>query len=280
MVILTVPPMRSWLCSFRPCRTLALVRGSRAILWGGIVSLAIAHPIAAIPKPTSISQAKPGERHLSVAQLKSLARSITVKVKVDRAWGSGILVRKRGQTYFVVTNQHVLNTGDRFSIQTADGRIYPAKVHRAEFGDRDLALLQFQATPNYAIASLVKTAIIKVGDEVFAAGFPLEHDSTKSQARNSIGFNFVTGQVSLLTTKVLAGGYQIGYTNDVRKGMSGGPLLNRQGNVVGINGMHAYPIWGDPFVFTDGSRPGRSQHELMSRASWAIPIETFIAVFR
>ncbi|WP_019500206.1 S1 family peptidase [Pseudanabaena sp. PCC 6802] len=252
------------------------------------MGFAIAPPAISLPTSTPISQVKPDDRHLSEAQLKSLARSITVKVKVDRAWGSGILVRKRGATYFAVTNQHVVAYSDRLSIQTMDGRIYPAKARRIEFGDSDLALLEFQAKSNYTIAPLGQTYNVKVGDEVFAAGFPsetehtdrIENIPTRGQTSNLAGFNFVPGRISLLTPKVIAGGYQIGYTNDIRKGMSGGPLLNRQGQVIGINGMHAYPIWGDPFVFTDGSRPERSQHEIMMRLSWAIPIETFIAVFK
>jgi S1-C subfamily serine protease len=256
------------------------------------VGFAIASPVAALPTSTpisqvNISQVTQGDRHLSDVQLKSLARSITVKVRVDRSWGSGILVRRRGQTYFVVTNQHVLDFGDRFNIQTADGRIYPAKPSKIN-GDFDLALLEFQAKSSYAIAPLERTSNIKVGDEVFAAGFPsetghadrIENKPAKGQNRNLEGFNFVTGRISLLVAKAIAGGYQIGYTNDIRKGMSGGPLLNRRGRVIGINGMHAYPIWGDPFIFTDGSRPERSQHEIMIRSSWAIPIETFKQLFR
>jgi S1-C subfamily serine protease len=252
------------------------------------VGFAIALPAISITASPLISQAKLSDRHLSAAQLKSLARAITVKVKVDRSWGSGILVRKRGSTYFVVTNQHVLDFGDRFSIQTADGRIYSAKARRIAFGDRDLAVLEFQAKSKYEIASLEQTSNVKIGDEVFAAGFPtetghidrIEDNPAKVQTRNLVGFNFVAGQISLVTAKEIAGGYQIGYTNDIRKGMSGGPLLNLQGKVIGINGMHAYPIWGDPFIFTDGSRPERSQHELMVRSSWAIPIETFKKLFR
>jgi S1-C subfamily serine protease len=258
---------------------------------------AIALPAFGVPQsisklPVSVKQVNSS---LSESQLKALARSITVKVRVGRTWGSGILVRKQAQVYTVVTNQHVLNLGDRASIQTADGRIYPAQVRRQEFGDRDLALLQFKSRSNYAIAALDRQSGIRVGDRVFAAGFPIESEfdeatsakagdfptrvQSNAQSKNPVGFTFATGQISLLPTKVLAGGYQIGSTNDVRKGMSGGPLLNRQGQVVGINGMHAYPIWGDPFVYTDGSHPERSQHDVMVRSSWAIPIETFSQIF-
>jgi S1-C subfamily serine protease len=266
-------------------------------LWACFFGTAIAVPTSVLSLPISRSPSLPKQavNYLSEAQLKALARAITVKVKVGRTWGSGILVSKKAQVYTVVTNQHVLNLGDRASIQTSDGRIYTAQLRRQDFGDRDLVLLQFQSRSNYAIATLDRQSGVRVGDQVFAAGFPIESEfdeaaSAKAgdlptrvqsnvQAKNSVGFTFATGQISLLPTKVLAGGYQIGSTNDVRKGMSGGPLLNRQGRVVGINGMHAYPIWGDPFIYTDGSHPARSQHDEMVRSSWAIPIETFSKIF-
>lgn len=76
--------------------------------------------------------------------------------------------------------------------------------------------------------------------------------------------------------KPLEEGYQIGYTNDIEKGMSGGPVLNRAGEVVAVNGMHAYPLWGDPYVFKDGSHPEQSLKQQMVRYSWSIPIQTFV----
>jgi S1-C subfamily serine protease len=270
-------------------------------LWACFWGAAIAAPtsVLSLPISKSPSLAKQAVNYQSEVKLKALARSITVKVRVGKTWGSGILVRKQAQVYTVVTNQHVLNLGDRASIQTADGRIYPAQLRRQDFGERDLALLQFKSRSNYAIASLDRSSGVRVGDPVFAAGFPIESEfdrvasakagnpptrleaqgQDRRQEKNLMGFTFATGQISLLPTKVLIGGYQIGATNDVRKGMSGGPLLNRQGQVVGINGMHAYPIWGDPFVYTDGSHPERLQHNVMVRSSWAIPIETFSKIF-
>lgn len=94
--------------------------------------------------------------------------------------------------------------------------------------------------------------------------------------KGSKGFVFTIGQVSLFTDKAFAGGYQIGYTNAVEKGMSGGPVLNRQGQVVGVNGIHAYPLWGNPYVFKDGSMSSVAMQQQMSRYSWAIPIDTFV----
>jgi S1-C subfamily serine protease len=186
--------------------------------------------------------------------------------------GSGILIQQQGQVYTVLTNKHVLNAGEPYSIETPDGQVYFADLSSSiRFGDNDLALLQFRSPrAAYAVASLSRFTALKVGDEVFAAGFPLAVEPSLS-----MDFVFTTGQVSLVLEQALVGGYQVGYTNEIQKGMSGGPILNRQGEVVGINGMHKYPLWGDPYIFEDGSKPDVSLRTLMVHSSWGIPCETF-----
>ncbi len=202
----------------------------------------------------------------SVSQLQQLARAITVKVFSGDTWGSGIVIQKQGQVYTVVTNEHVLVAGNGHRIQTSDGRVYSARVVKGDrFGGNDLGLLQFSSAAAYTVATLAASSSLQVGDEVLAAGFPIEGNP---------GFSLAAGQISLLPEKALEQGYQLAYTNDIQKGMSGGPLLNQQGQVVGINGMHAYPLWGDPYVFQDGSLPCPAMRDVMVKSSWAIPIET------
>ena len=202
--------------------------------------------------------------------LRQVAKAITVKVLSGDTWGSGILIQKQGQIYTVLTNRHVLTPGEgqRYRIQTGDGRIYLANlVNTVSFEGNDLGLLQFRSRRKvYAIASLETSSNPAVGEEVFAAGFPIE----------ATGFFFNVGQISLVLDRGFVGGYQIAYTNDIQKGMSGGPLLNRKGKVVGINGMHSYPLWGNPYVFKDGSTPSLSEQQEMIRFSWAVPVQTFL----
>ncbi|MGA7934326.1 MAG: serine protease [Kovacikia sp.] len=196
------------------------------------------------------------------------------------SWGSGILVQQQGQRYSVLTNHHVLNPGKPYWIQTPDNRIYPAELldgsqfqHRDHFLGNDLEILQFSSPEPYAVASLNSSGKLAVGEEVFAAGFSAEVAPSPATE-----FVFTSGQISLLSNRAFVGGYRIGYTNLIRQGMSGGPLLNRQGEVVGINGLHAYPIWGTPYVFRDGSQPLPPLQTAIARASWAIPITTFVCL--
>lgn len=210
---------------------------------------------------------------LSEAQVGQIARWITVKVFSDESWGSGILLHQQAKSYTVLTNNHVLTggNGQHYRIQTPDNRIYAATVSDfKQFAGNDLALLQFSSERQYAMASVAPADPLCPGEKTFAAGFPFGGN----------GLVFTTGQISLFLAQAFQGGYQIGYTNDIRKGMSGGPVLNQQGQLLGINGQHAYPLWGNPYVFTDGSTPSESLRQQMVPLSWAIPIEKLFQLWR
>ncbi len=226
-----------------------------------VVNLSILSPKVSAQQPTS---------QLSEEQLKRLAQSITVKILSGKNSGSGILLKKNNQVYTVITNQHVLESGNTARIQTEDGKIHAATlVKGVNFQGKDLALLQFRGSAKYAVAPLGNLATVAVNEPIYAAGFPFAIKPSQSQ-----GFVFKTGRVLLVPKQAFKQGYQIGYSNEIEKGMSGGPILNRRGQIIGINGIHAYPLWGNPYVYEDGSRPTEALQDLMSRYSWGIPIQT------
>ncbi len=243
-----------------------------------IGGLSILLPVLA-PLSSKVIVEQPSSQ-ASTKELQHLAQSITVKVLAGGFLGSGILIQEQGSVYTVVTNAHVLISGDPpYRIQTPDGHVYEAKLpNQAQKLDatslksKDLAALQFYS-PNtrYVVASLGLASDLSVGNQVFAAGFPFNYEGTQD-----VGFVFKTGKVSWVLDKALEGGYRIGYTNDIQKGMSGGPLLNQQGKVVAINGIHAEPLWGEPYTYQDGTEPEASLRKRMSKYSWGIPIETFV----
>ncbi|MBD2615492.1 tetratricopeptide repeat protein [Nostoc punctiforme FACHB-252] len=240
------------------------------IAWMGILlTLPIQTVYLSIFSPRAYAQQSNSER--SPEQIKQLARTITVKILSGENRGSGILLKKQGQTYTVITNQHVLQSGKPVQIQTADGKIHQGNlVKGVNFQGKDLALLEFRTSGNYSLASLGNLSTIAVNQPIYAAGFPFEGNPSQSQ-----GFVFKAGQILLVPDRAFKEGYQIGYSNEIEKGMSGGPILNRRGQVIGINGIHAYPLWGNPYIYEDGSQPTEALRDLMSRYSWGIPIQTF-----
>ncbi|WP_299414789.1 serine protease [Acaryochloris sp. IP29b_bin.148] len=208
-----------------------------------------------------------------IAWLRRQAQVITVTVWVDDRWSSGILIHRQGQTYTVITNQHVVDSGQRLQVVMFDGKRYQARHQRhSGFKSDDLALLKFQSSEvSYSVAKMGSALTLMTGAPVFASGFPAKYEVSSKPK-----FRFTTGQVSLVSSKVLKGGYQLGYTNPVEKGMSGGPVLNRWGQVVAINGVHAYPLWGNPYIFMDGSKPDPALFKVMKQSSWAIPVDRFL----
>jgi hypothetical protein len=216
--------------------------------------------------PTADTEISQTSEQWSEKIVRQKARAITVKIISGDNWGSGIIIQRKGQVYTVLTNAHVLRMGDNYQIQTADGKIYRGRtIRNVNFRDDDLGLLTFQSSSNYAIASIAKSPLA-VGDKTFAAGFPLQTQT----------WSFTTGKVDYILPKSFQGGYQIGYSNDILKGMSGGPVLNQRGELVAINGRHKFPLWGNPFIFEDGSTPNLETRNKFEYSSWAVSVATFL----
>lgn len=207
---------------------------------------------------------------LTERALYQKAVAITVKVWAGQTPGSGILIDKQGVNYTIVTNRHVLIFGKdkSYQIATNDGKVYPAKVvNSGDFANYDLGLLKFESSKVYEVAPLVNSVSGRKGQEVFAAGFPGDALG---------GLVLKKGRIEMLSKLSFGGGYRLGLTVSLKKGMSGGPLLNDQGQVIGINGKHKYPLWGNPYLFEDGSLASPEQQIQMGQLSWAIPLDVFL----
>lgn len=210
------------------------------------------------------------------------AQKITVRILVNPGAGSGVVVARQGQTYTVLTCNHVLELGKAYTILTADGKAHQGyRKTIPNLKGIDLAVVEFKSPNSYQVVELkhfTHLQDITLEQPAYAAGFP--NYTGESTLNSGIrAYRLTTGKVSmLLLDKTLTGGYQLGYTNDIDIGMSGGPVLDRQGQLIGINGWSKYPIQGiDVFHFTDGTVPTQELFEQMEALSWAIPISTFFS---
>lgn len=248
-----------------------------------ILKLAICLASVALIVPGDVSRFKTktlasASPQLLLTEIDRIAAKITVEILGVESLGSGIILNRQGDSYTVVTNQHVLRAArSSYRIKTSDGLIHPAIVIPTTISTNyDLALLQFyQPDKNYRAATIGRSSSLTVGESIFAAGFPSQEPSERRN-KNKQKPVLKTGRVTVILDHPLEEGYQIGYTNDVKKGMSGGPLLNSRGEVVGINGKHAYPLWDAPDFYEDGSQPCPPLQELITRSSLAIPVEKIV----
>ncbi|MBD2677310.1 MULTISPECIES: serine protease [Nostoc] len=207
---------------------------------------------------------------LSPEKIRQIAQAITVKVLSSNKGGSGVLISKQGKTYTILTNAHVISSKRTHSIQTFDGKTHTATIisRGNSLTGNDLALLQFESQENYQIVSLASTSNLSENQEVLAAGFP---DDSKELV-------ITNGKISLLSEQPLIGGYQIGYTNEIRQGMSGGALLNQEGKLIGINGLTNNAILNEAYSYQDGTRPSAEQIQKFKQFSFAVPIQTLAKV--
>jgi S1-C subfamily serine protease len=211
------------------------------------------------PCPAAIDQARP---ILHTSQLEKLAKSITVRVVSSTVVGSGVIVGRQGSKYQVLTNAHNLLGTDQFQVQTSDGSHHLARRSpRQSWGKKDAALLEFQSNGIYQIAQWSPQVATK-GLEIVSAGFETDRQEVTVSK----------GQVSHFLDKPMRSGYQLGYSSRLHQGMSGGPILDRTGLLLGINAMAAYPIVNRAYVFADGSRPSPPTLKQLRRSNWGIPL--------
>jgi S1-C subfamily serine protease len=162
----------------------------------------------------------------------------TITVKIDGAnTGSGVIMEHQGDRYLVLTNWHVVSRDNlplaakALTIHTADGRkqqISTKKIVRV--GKLDLAVLEFHSRYRYATAVIGNSDRAIEGDTLYVSGWadPSPELSTRT-------YQFLVGHLSGRIDQPQAG-YALIYTVNALPGMSGGPVLDHRGNLIGING--------------------------------------------
>ncbi|MBU0566831.1 DegQ family serine endoprotease [bacterium] len=141
----------------------------------------------------------------------------------QKSLGSGVIIDERG---YILTNHHVIKGADEIMVTLLDGRKFEGKIKGSD-PKTDLALIKIEADNHLPTVTLGDSDKIKVGSWVLAIGNPfgLEHTVTvgvvSAKGRGALGLaeyeDFIQTDAS------------------INPGNSGGPLVNLNGEVIGIN---------------------------------------------
>ncbi len=153
----------------------------------------------------------------------------------QRSGGSGVIVDKEG---YILTNNHVVEGAEKVKVRLNDGREFTANL-KGQDSRTDLAVLHIKAK-DLPAAALGDSEKLEVGEWAIAIGSPfgLEHTVT-------VGVISAKGRSGLGT-----GTYEDFIQTDasINPGNSGGPLINIDGEVIGINAMIIQPGTGIGFA--------------------------------
>lgn len=155
----------------------------------------------------------------------------------EHGLGSGFIITPDG---YILTNEHVINGAQRIEVTIGENKPIPAQVIGADY-DLDLAVLKVNAGRSLPILRMGDSNQIKVGSWVIAIGNPFGLENTVTVGVVSAKSRPI--QVENRSYKNL-----LQTDAAINPGNSGGPLLNLQGEVIGINTAVAAQAQGIGFA--------------------------------
>ncbi|MDH6104620.1 trypsin-like peptidase domain-containing protein, partial [Anabaenopsis tanganyikae CS-531] len=170
---------------------------------------------------------------LTEAEINNIARQITVKIGGLDGEGSGVMINRQGNVYTVLTAFHVVEkpeddrviTGD-YEVITHDGESHEIdKIERLR--GLDLAIITFTSTKEYKLAAVADSRTVNNGSPLYYAGFP--------KSTNPRQYRFTEDQLTSRSQGEKQG-YDLIMSGKPQKGVSGGPIFDQRGFVIGIYG--------------------------------------------
>jgi tetratricopeptide (TPR) repeat protein len=172
-------------------------------------------------------------------QIAELAKPRTVRIDNNDnplSGGSGVIIGKQGNKYIVLTANHVVKRGDfKYNILTITGKKYPAaeiKRLAKNKDDTDLAVIEFTSSEAYPLATIGNSDLAGELAKIYVAGYPVPG----KDFGNERDYTIVPGSI-ISRPASRPRGYTMRYQAVTRGGMSGGPVFDAGGRVVGIHGV-------------------------------------------
>lgn len=152
--------------------------------------------------------------------------------------GTGFVYEVDGNTAHILTNNHVIESGDEVYVQFTDGNSVKVDIVGSD-KYADIAVLSMEANDSVKVASIGSSEEARIGDTVFAVGAPLDASTYSGTVTRGIvsGKNRLVS-VSLSSSNTSDWVMSVLQTDAaINSGNSGGPLSNGNGEVIGITSL-------------------------------------------
>lgn len=153
------------------------------------------------------------------------------------ASGTGFVYRNENNTYYLLTNYHVIESGDKVTVTFTNGNVIETEiVGHDEYAD--IAVLSLESKEDLVVAELGDNSKSRVGDTAFAVGAPLDSAYSWTVTRGIISGKDRMVEVALSNSNVNDYVMKVMQTDAaINSGNSGGPLCNANGEVIGITSL-------------------------------------------
>src|SRR5574344_275866 len=143
--------------------------------------------------------------------------SIDAQLKDGISSGTGCIIKENG---VILTSSHVIENSNDIDVTISTGQVFKAKILATLGNNNDLALLKINAKTRLAAIDLGDSTSLKVGQKVLAIGNPFGFSGTLTEG--------IVSRIDYAKNKIQTDAA-------INPGNSGGPLLNSEGEVIGIS---------------------------------------------
>ena len=161
----------------------------------------------------------------------------TYKGETLSSSGTGFVYKKDSNKYYILTNHHVIDGGNKVTVTFTDGNILETTVVGSD-QYADIAVLSLESTKDLTVASLGNSENSRVGDTAFAVGAPLDSAYSWTVTRGILSGKDRMVEVSVSNSSSSDYVMKVLQTDAaINSGNSGGPLCNSNGEVIGITSL-------------------------------------------
>lgn len=159
---------------------------------------------------------------------------IEVTTRTSSGSGSGFVYKVDGNTGYIITNHHVVDGANTIFVTNSEGKQVEATLLGSDVYS-DIAVLAVQSDFVVGIATIGDSTKVELGDTVFTVGSPLG-----SKYQGTVTKGIISGKDRQVTVRLTNGSFIMEVLQidaAINPGNSGGPLVNMNGEVIGVNSL-------------------------------------------